>query len=92
MKTKRALHKEHIEAFHRKLEERESSQMERQKPEVDLPASTSEDIESTFKKVVHPKKRSLNELYNKKNKKQKIKDENFIPYAPSDKHTEEGYI
>lgn len=88
MKIKKALHKEHIEAFHRKLEEHENEQMETEKPNVNLPASSSEDIQTTFAKVVLPKKRSLKALYTKK-KKQKI-DENFIPYAPSDKHTEEG--
>lgn len=89
MKTKKALHKEHIEAFHRKLQEQEDEQLLIEKPNVNLPASSSEDIENTFSKVVLPKKRSLNALYAKKNKKQKI-DENFIPYAPPDKHTEEG--
>lgn len=89
MKTKKALHKEHIEAYHRKMEEQQSEQVEIEKPDVNLPASSNEDIESTFTKVVLPKKRSLQTLYAKKNKKQKI-DENFIPYAPSDKHTEEG--
>lgn len=89
MKTKKALHKEHIEAFHRKLEQQEIEQLETEKPAVDLPASSREDIQNTFTKVVLPKKRSLKALYAKKCKKQKI-DENFIPYAPSDKHTEEG--
>lgn len=90
MKTKKALHKEHIEAFHKKLQEQESEQLlVTEKPDVNLPASSSEDIESTFAKVVLPKKRSLSAMYTKKIKKQKI-DENFIPYTPLDKHTEEG--
>lgn len=91
MKSKKALHKEHIENFHRKLEEQENSQVETEKPDVNLPASSSEDIQNTFAKVVLPKKRSLKAMYAKKNKKQKV-DENFIPYAPSDKHTEEGLV
>lgn len=89
MKTKKALHKEQIEAFHRKQQEQESEQLVTVKPDVNLPASSSEDIENTFAKVVLPKKRSLSTLYTKKNKKQKV-DENFIPYAPTDKHTEDG--
>lgn len=87
MKTKKALHKDHIEAFHKKLEEH-LGEME-EKPDVNLPESSSEDIKNTFAKIVLPKKRNIKELYSKKIKKRKV-DENFIPYAPLDKHTEEG--
>lgn len=89
MKAKRALHKEHISSFHRKLEEKQAEDALCTPIQPVLPLCSSEDISDTFQKIVEPKKRKLQDLY-KKNKKQKMKDENFIPYLPSDKHTEEG--
>ena len=92
MKTKRALHKNQI-ADHRlrmeqKLETVYDTGATVEKP---LPPSTSEDIRDTFKDVVLPKKRKIDDLYKRKVKK--LKDEgHFIPYVPSDKHTEEGYM
>lgn len=50
--------------------------------------SSKEDIESTFKSVIVPKKRKLDLLY-KKAKKPKT-DDVYIPYAPKDQHTEQG--
>lgn len=86
MKTKRAFHKEHIAAHHQK---KESLQTEVHSSKRKLPASSDNDIKDTFTEVILPKKRKIDELYKQK---RKIKDdEHFIPYLPSDKHTEEGY-
>lgn len=93
MKKKRILHKENIINFHRKTDElkakRNSEDLSRQ---VDLPSSTTDEINAAFNKVVLPKKRNLDDLYKPKKKKQSvIRDEEFfIPYYAPDKHTEEG--
>ncbi|RZB58826.1 ATP-dependent RNA helicase DDX54 [Asbolus verrucosus] len=54
-----------------------------------LTKSSSEDIETTFGEVILPKKRKIDDLY-KKNKRQRTDRDNFIPYLPPDRHTEEG--
>lgn len=89
MKEKRAVHKEHISSFHKKMEEKQIESELCAKPlESVLPTASDNDISDTFQKVVLPKKRRLEDMY-KKNKKLK-RDDNYIPYLPADKHTEEG--
>lgn len=92
MKTKRALHKKQIESHHRKIEQLRSKTEEDEGEErVKLQESNMEDINETFQDVVVPKKRKMDKLYKTKAKKMKVeKDENYIPYTPADKHTEEG--
>lgn len=87
MKEKRAFHKETIAAFHHKLEHQQGED-DSQGTSISLPSSNAEEVKNTFKEVIVPKKRKLEDLYKKKNKK--FKDENYIPYQPADKHTEEG--
>lgn len=89
MKAKRALHKEHISSFHKKIEAKQAEDILCTPIQPELPECSSEDISDTFQKIIEPKKRKLQDLY-KKNKKHKTKDENFIPYLPTDKHSEEG--
>lgn len=88
MKTKRSFHKEKILKFHQKMEEKETED-NNNKPECSLPESSSQEIENAFDEVILPKKRRIDDLYKKQNKKYR-KDDNYIPYAPSDKHTEDG--
>ncbi|KAJ8919065.1 hypothetical protein NQ315_016972 [Exocentrus adspersus] len=90
MKEKRALHKDKINA-HKELVEKRKMELESLNVGTDskLPNSNTEEINDAFKTVVAPKKRKMDELY-KNNKKRKLKDENYIPYAPTDQHTEEG--
>merc|ERR1740128_140654 len=52
-----------------------------------LATSTDEDLGATFETIL--KSSSNKELRVKKKKEQK--DENYIPYEPTDKHTEAGY-
>ncbi|KAJ8934981.1 hypothetical protein NQ318_014148 [Aromia moschata] len=93
MKEKRAFHKEKINAHHQLVKQKQAqidlasnaSTFE----SVSLQSSNTEDINDAFKTVVLPKKRKIDDLY-KKNKKRKLKDEHYIPYTPTDKHTEEG--
>ncbi|CAH0552710.1 unnamed protein product [Brassicogethes aeneus] len=92
MKQKRAFHKEKISAHHQIVDKRkmeiESAYEERQ---VTLPGSNREEINEAFQQVIFPKKRKIEDLYKVKNKKPRIeKDDNYIPYAPKDQHTEEG--
>ncbi|XP_008198552.1 ATP-dependent RNA helicase DDX54 [Tribolium castaneum] len=90
MKQKRSFHKEKITSFHQNQEQKENEkQLLNHKDETTLAKSSSEDIDDAFDRVITPKKRKLENLY-KRNKKQKTKDENFIPYLPADRHTEEG--
>lgn len=90
MKEKRTLHKQHINAYNKKLKQITSSTNEA-KEKCKLPDSNTEEINETFKQIVLPKKRKIDELYRPKIKKRKIeRDENYIPYASADKHTEEG--
>lgn len=90
MKTQRALHKDRIQAHHRKIEEK-AEEKESLKSSTfmqrNLPESSKGDIEETFQKIILPKKRKIDDLYKSK---KKIRDENYIPYVPKDKHTEEG--
>jgi hypothetical protein len=91
MKQKRSFHKDKINTFHDTLEQKENeAKLLTNKSELTLPKSSSEDIDDAFDKVILPKKRKLEDLY-KKNKRQKSRDDNFIPYLPADRHTEEGY-
>ncbi|CAD1478066.1 unnamed protein product [Heterotrigona itama] len=93
MKKKRMLHKENIINFHRKIDELEAKKnSEDLSRQVDLPSSTTDEINAVFNKVVFPKKRNLDDLYKpKKKKRSAIRDEEFfIPYHAPDKHTEEG--
>mgnify|MGYP005985065739 FL=1 len=89
MKQKRSFHKEKISSFHETQERKEAEMEALNKSESNLAISTNEDIDDAFEKVILPKKRKLEHLY-KKNKKQKLRDDNFIPYLPADRHTEEG--
>ncbi|XP_025833848.1 ATP-dependent RNA helicase DDX54 [Agrilus planipennis] len=90
MKNKRAVHKSVIESFHEKTKEKEKLKPTfDESKKADLTVSDNHDIEETFKTVVLPKKRKIEEIYKKKTKK--VKDEeHFIPYVPPDRHTEEG--
>lgn len=90
MKEKRAFHKEKINEHHRVQEQKqENLSIANEDERVALPDSTVDDVNETFKQVVLPRKRKIDSLY-ATNKKQKIKDSNYIPYAPSDQHTEQG--
>lgn len=89
MKQKRAFHKAKIVAHHQNFEAKQQELEVHHNGQTELPSSNADDITDTFKEVVVPKKRKMDVLY-KKNKKQKVKDENYISYAPLDKHTEEG--
>ncbi|XP_076255680.1 ATP-dependent RNA helicase DDX54 isoform X2 [Rhynchophorus ferrugineus] len=90
MKEKRAFHKEKINAHKILLQEKHLDNVSLHKPVGDLPGSTKEDIQEVFKSVIVPKKRSMDTLYNKISKKRKVEGSVFIPYAPSDQHTEQG--
>ncbi|XP_076234983.1 ATP-dependent RNA helicase DDX54 [Calliopsis andreniformis] len=96
MKRKRSLHKESIMNFHKKVEVKEleaQQKLEDQSKKVNLPLSTTDEINAAFNTVVVPKKRNLDNLYkpSKKQKKSVKRDEEFfIPYSAPDKHTEEG--
>lgn len=90
MKQKRAFHKDKINS-HQQLVQKKQDELEllTLDKESHLQSSNNEEIKDTFKTVVLPKKRKIEDLY-KKNKRQKIRDDNYIPYAPTDQHTEEG--
>lgn len=90
MKEKRVFHKEKITDHYRIQEQKqENLVINSDKNRVSLPVSNADDLNDAFKEVVLPKKRKMDILY-KKNKKLKVKDTNYIPYAPSDQHTEQG--
>lgn len=89
MKQKRAFHKAKIVAHHQHFVEKHQELEALSNGTTELQSSNAEDITNTFKEVVVPKKRKMDLLY-KKSKKQKVKDENYIPYVPIDQHTEEG--
>lgn len=90
MKEKRAFHKGKINEHHRIQEQKhENLLIINDTVRVNLPDSNADEVNETFKVVVQPKKRKMDILYTK-NKKQKVKDSNYIPYAPSDQHTEQG--
>lgn len=88
MKEKRAFHKEKIVAHHQKLEIKKET-CEISVNDNKLVESGEKDINETFKQIVLPKKRKIEDLYKKKTKKVKD-DEHYIPYLPADRHTEEG--
>lgn len=90
MKTKRAFHKELIAVHHQKIAQKIQDEQVVTSHRSSLPDCNNDDIVNAFKEVILPKKRKIDDLYKKKVKR--IKDEeNYIPYLPSDKHTEEGY-
>ncbi|XP_056633508.1 ATP-dependent RNA helicase DDX54 [Diorhabda sublineata] len=89
MKKKRAFHKDKIIAHHQTVNKRKAEMEVLDAEESKLQCSNNDDINDTFSSVVLPKKRKMDILY-KKSKKRKVQDENYIPYAPSDRHTEEG--
>lgn len=92
MKKKRAFHKGTIAAHHQKLEDKQSNE-EQSVRNSTLPECDLEDIKNTFEQIVMPKKRKIDDLYKKKVKKQKVKDEDhYISYSAPDRHTEEGYL
>lgn len=89
MKTKRAFHKELIAVHHQKIAQKIQDEQVVTSHRSSLPDCNNDDIVNAFKEVILPKKRKIDDLYKKKVKR--IKDEeNYIPYLPSDKHTEEG--
>ena len=58
-----------------------------------LVESSQQDIDETFKSVVHPKALKNAKVFEKKKKKAKVvkDEENFIGYQSKDHHTEAGY-
>ena len=94
MKTKRSIHKESITNFRRKAEELEAKRnVEDQVKRVNLPSSTTDEINAAFNTVVLPKKRNIEDLYKPSKKKKRLvarDTEFFIPYSAPDKHTEDG--
>ncbi|CAH1278786.1 unnamed protein product [Diabrotica balteata] len=90
MKKKRAFHENKISVHQQSIANKKQAELlEANNNEETLQRSTNEDITDAFSTVVMPKKRKMDGLY-RNNKKLKVKDENYIPYAPSDQHTEEG--
>lgn len=102
MKNKRAAHGEIIERFQKKSQEIER-ESESNFPTAttsteQLPAPSDHDIKSSFDQVITSKKRAnTDSLYDKKKMKKPkrsarppMRDENYIPYESSDKHTEDG--
>ncbi|XP_017783723.1 PREDICTED: ATP-dependent RNA helicase DDX54 [Nicrophorus vespilloides] len=94
MRQKRSEHNNLIENYHKKAEKRKADEAEGEMLVVNsLQKSDNAEIEGAFSEVILPKKRKIDDLYKKKKaKKPIIKDENYIPYAPSDRHTEEGLV
>lgn len=100
MKNKRLAHGELIERFQKKSQEieRENESNFLASTAQPLPEPSDNDIKSSFDQVITSKKRAnTDSLYDKKKiKKPKRsvrapeKDENYIPYASADKHTEDG--
>lgn len=89
MKEKRALHKEKISEHHQQIQKRKlENEVIENRSETKLTNCNSDDIKTAFNEVVAPKKVNIDNLY--KSKKRLKRDENYIPYAPVDKHTEEG--
>ncbi|KAH1029038.1 ATP-dependent RNA helicase DDX54 [Dendroctonus ponderosae] len=91
MKKKRLADKHKIELFRQRHETDPDESESFHEPVTSLTESSKEDIEGTFKSVIVPKKRKMEQLY-KKAKKPKTVDEVYIPYAPKDHHTEQGLI
>ncbi|XP_037038329.1 ATP-dependent RNA helicase DDX54 [Bradysia coprophila] len=100
MKNKRAAHADIIERFQKKsleieLENESNFLTTTANP---LPAPSDNDIKSSFDQVITSKKRAnTDSLYDRKKVKKikrsarpPVKDENYIPYESSDKHTEDG--
>ncbi|CAG9822479.1 unnamed protein product [Phaedon cochleariae] len=93
MKEKRARHKERINV-HRQLVQQKQHESDlltaKEACESLLPSSNAEDIEGAFARVVVPKKRKLEVMYRKDKKMRMMRDDNYIPYMPTDRHTEMG--
>lgn len=97
MKAKRAYHKKIISAHHQKVEKQKLevlSMNDNHDVYEKLQDSQKEDIDEAFEKVILPKKRKFEDIYKKEGKKRTRihKDENYIPYLPADKHTEDGLV
>lgn len=100
MKNKRAAHSEIIERFQKKSQEieRESESNFQTTTVNPLPEPSDIEIKSSFDRVITSKKRAnTDSLYDSKKMKKpkrsnrpKGKDENYVPYESSDKHTEDG--
>lgn len=100
MKNKRAAHADIIERFQKKsLEiEQENESNFLAATANPLPEPSDNDIKSSFGQVITSKKRAnTDSLYERKKVKKlkrtrqpAVKDENYIPYESSDKHTEDG--
>lgn len=88
MKQKRQFHKEKIQNFHQKIEDNLEDCEASPVTVPILEDETNLDLTSTFKKIIIPKKRKLEHLYTKS--KRSRRDDNFIPYLPPDRHTEQG--
>ena len=88
MNTKRKMHANIIDqtAKRRKMVNQEVLQV----APSNLQSSTEDDILNTFNTVVKSSC-NKNKVFREKKQKPRGKDENYIPYEPSDKHTESGY-
>ena len=96
MSIKRKQHGGIIEQHSKKMrledgvEELETQQVSNDQAVTSMEESTEDDIAHTFETVVRdsgPKTR----VFDGKKKVKAQRDQNFIPYEPSDKHTEAGY-
>ncbi|KAK5650227.1 hypothetical protein RI129_001256 [Pyrocoelia pectoralis] len=87
MKATRAFHKAAKTAYQQNMEKTKSTVPEKS---VHLQESVKSEIENVFGEIVTSKKRKVDYLYNNQLKKQKMKDENYIPYSAPDKFTEDG--
>lgn len=95
MKTKRQFHKNVIETFKGNEEERKQNAKEsliKEGKRCKLDGSSSADIAAAFSQVITDRKRKLDDLYREpKKKRRQVQDPDFfIPYAASDRHTEDG--
>jgi len=93
MKKKRKKHKDSIVAYHQKVQEKlEEAKGTSDKPDIHLELSNVEDIGTTFSKVIMGKRRSKGPPGSEAtpSKMPRMDKENFIPYKPSDAHTEHG--
>eukprot|EP00088_Acartia_fossae_P008716 TRINITY_DN1417_c0_g1_i8.p1 TRINITY_DN1417_c0_g1~~TRINITY_DN1417_c0_g1_i8.p1 ORF type:complete len:778 (-),score=244.97 TRINITY_DN1417_c0_g1_i8:52-2385(-) len=90
MNVKRRKHEDVIEAAakRRKIDEKVPEAPDER---ISLAKSTEDDIEKAFETVVKGSKAKQKSNEFKKKKKEWKKDENFISYEPSDKHTEAGF-
>lgn len=89
MKNKRAVHKNQIMNFNKQKENKVEFEKSVTKECTSLPISSAKDVEEAFDDIILPKKRKIDDLY-KKEQRKKFKDSNYIPYVSEDKYTEEG--